>query len=118
MARYIWLSIGWVALGLGAIGVVMPVLPTTPFVLLAAFAFGKGSPVMRQWLLDHRIFGDAIRDWEKTGAIAPKYKAMACGLMGLTFLASLWFALPVKVLIIQAICMGGASLYVLSRPSS
>ncbi|WP_368184847.1 YbaN family protein [Aestuariibius sp. HNIBRBA575] len=116
--RAIWWVIGWAALILGGIGVLLPVLPTTPFMILAAFAFAKGSPRMRQWLLDHHMFGDPIRDWEQSGSIAPRYKAIATGLMAVTFVTSAALGLPGFVLIIQAVCMGSAALFVLSRPNS
>lgn len=115
--RTIWWIVGWVSLITGLIGVVLPVLPTTPLMILAAFAFSKGSPKMRKWLLDHRFFGDAIREWEAHGAIPPRYKAMACGLMAVTFGVSVYMGLRPVLLIIQASCMIPAALFVLSRPS-
>ena len=68
-------------------------------------------------LENHRIFGPIIAEWRLHGAIAPKFKAMAVGMMTVTFGMSLIFALPAHVLIIQAICMGGAAFYVLTRPN-
>jgi uncharacterized membrane protein YbaN (DUF454 family) len=112
----IWALCGLAALVLAAVGAVLPLLPTTPLVLLAAFCFGKGSPRLRHWLENHAVFGEAIREWEHTGAIAPKYKRIAVGMMAATFVISLVIALPAHVLVIQALCMGGASLYVLTRP--
>ncbi len=116
IARVAWNTLGAVALLLGLIGVVLPVLPTTPFVLVAAFAFSKGSPRMRRWLTDHAIFGPLIADWEAHGAIARPIKRLACSIMGGVFLISVIAGVPVKVLVIQAICLGGAAAYVLTRP--
>lgn len=115
--RALWIVAGWVALALGAIGAVLPVLPTTPFVLLAAFAFGRGSPRLRKWLVDHRHFGPVIHNWEAHRVIERRYKILACMLMGLTFTASVLTGLSALVLTIQAVCMGAAAIYVLSRPS-
>lgn len=112
----IWALCGLAALLLAAIGAILPLLPTTPLVLLAAFCFGKGSPRLRHWLENHAVFGAAIREWEQSGAIAPKYKRIAVGMMAATFVISIISALPAHVLLIQALCMGGASLYVLTRP--
>lgn len=112
------MALGAVALGLGLIGVVLPVLPTTPFILLAAFAFGKSSPRLRSWLQNHPVFGGPIHDWESRGAIATRHKAMGVAMMGATFIISLVLAVPAHVLAIQAICLGGAALFVLSRPSA
>lgn len=115
--RLIWTGFGIVALFLGLIGVILPVLPTTPFVLLAAFAFSKGSPRLRHWLVTHRTFGPIIADWEANGAIARPYKIMACSLMALAFAASVYAGFSTTILIIQAICLTGAATYVLTRPS-
>lgn len=115
--RPLWAIAGLISLGLGILGVALPVLPTTPFVLLAAFCFGKGAPRLRAWLDGTATFGPAIADWEMRGAIPTKAKVLACSLMAVTFGGSLWAGLPMGLLLIQAICMGGAALYVLSRPS-
>lgn len=117
MTRVLWQSLGFLALALGAVGVVLPVLPTTPFVLLAAFAFGKGSPRLRAWLEQSRLFGPAIRDWEEKGAIHPRAKATACVVMAAVLVAGVLAALPPAVLLIQALCMAAAASYVLTRPS-
>ena len=115
--RLLWTAFGWVALALGVIGVLVPVMPTTPFILVAAFAFGKGSPAMRRRLERSRLFGPAIRDWEEKGAIPPRYKAIACGLMACSLVGAVLLGLPAGVIAVQALAMGGAALYVLTRPS-
>lgn len=111
-----WFLLGWLALAVGGLGAVLPVLPTTPFVILAAFSFSKSSPRMRDALLRNKTFGPMIRDWEASGTIAPRYKYMAYTLMGLAFTASLIAGVKPFVLIVQAICMGGAAVYVATRP--
>ncbi|MEO8530907.1 MAG: YbaN family protein [Deltaproteobacteria bacterium] len=117
MTRIIWFIFGSLALVLGAIGVVLPVLPTTPFVILAAFCFGKGSPRVERWLMETRLFGPMIKDWRAHGAIKLKYKIMGAVLMGAVFLMSLATGVKTRVLIVQAVCMLGASAYVWTRPS-
>ena len=71
-----WFALGFLALGLGALGVVLPLLPTTPFVLLAAFAFARSSERWHAWLLNHRIFGPIITDWREHGAIRARTRSM------------------------------------------
>ncbi len=117
LARTWWVSIGLCALVLGAIGVVVPGLPTTVFVLIAAYCFSKSSPRLHGWLLAHRLFGPIITDWQERGAIAPRYKAMAVGMMVLLFALSLWLSLALWVLVLQVTCMTGAAIYILTRPS-
>jgi uncharacterized membrane protein YbaN (DUF454 family) len=79
--RWAWLALAYLALGLGIVGIVVPGLPTTPFVLLAAFAAARGSRKMHDWLLAHRTFGPMIRDWERDGAISRRAKWTATILM-------------------------------------
>lgn len=115
--RAFWMSVGAISLALGAVGVILPLLPTTPFVLLAAFAFARSSPRLRSWLTNHSIFGPIIDDWEAHGAIAPRYKVMACSAMSVVLLGSFLGGLSWRLIGVQAVFMGGAAIYVLSRPS-
>ena len=117
MIRGFWLLLGWAALALGVIGVVLPVLPTTPFVILAAFGFSKGSPRMHSYLENHRTFGPMIADWRENGAIAPRYKAIAVVMMTAALTGSIIAGLRPQLIMIQAVCMIGAATYVLSRPN-
>ncbi|EAR09397.1 YbaN family protein [Reinekea blandensis] len=76
---------GWIAFGLGAVGVVIPVLPTTPFMLLAAACFAKTSPRFHQWLIHSRLFGSLIRNWETGRYIEKTAKRRALAIVALTF---------------------------------
>lgn len=115
--RHLWTAFGGAALLLGGIGIFLPILPTTPFVLLAAFAFTRGSPALRSWLATHTVFGPIIADWEASGAIAMRYKLLACSLMATAFIASLIAGFSPLILAIQGLCLGGAAIYILTRPS-
>ena len=114
--RQLWTLAGLASLGIGIVGIFLPLLPTTPLVLLAAFCFGKGSPRLRAWLLGHRRFGPMITDWEATGAIPRRVKLWACSVMAATFGLSALFSVPPRVLILQALFMGLGAAYVLTRP--
>ncbi|MCP5036637.1 MAG: DUF454 domain-containing protein [Rhodobacteraceae bacterium] len=116
MRRILYLTFGWIAVGLGLIGVVLPGLPTTPFMLVAAFAFSKGSPRLRAWLVDHRLFGPPIRDWENRGAISRRAKVTAVSMMALIFAISLMLALPGWALLAQASCLAAVAIFILTRP--
>ena len=61
--RYLLMAVGWVSVVLGVIGIFLPVLPTTPFLLLAAACFARSSPRFYQWLINHRQLGPWIRDY-------------------------------------------------------
>ena len=116
IGRILWFCVGGISLALGAIGAVLPILPTTPFVILSAFAFGKSSPRLETWLTESPTFGPMIADWRAHGAITPRYKRLAAAMMAAAFLLSLALGASAKVLLIQAICLTGAAAYVLSRP--
>jgi uncharacterized membrane protein YbaN (DUF454 family) len=66
--RAVWLLGGALALATGVVGIFLPLLPTTPFVLLAAFCFARGSPRWEAWLLAHPRFGPLVRDWRERHA--------------------------------------------------
>jgi uncharacterized membrane protein YbaN (DUF454 family) len=68
---------GCASVGLAFAGIFLPLVPTTPFLLLAAFCFSRGSPRLHKWLLDHRTMGPIIRDWKNRRAIQPRVKAVA-----------------------------------------
>jgi uncharacterized membrane protein YbaN (DUF454 family) len=72
----LWLA-GTVSLGLGIVGVVLPGLPTTPFVLLAAACYARASPRLHRWLLGHRVFGPLVRDWETHRSLTRRTKTVA-----------------------------------------
>ena len=85
----LWLA-GSVSLALGIIGVVVPGLPTTPFVLLAAACYAKASPRLHAWLLNHRWTGPMLRDWESDRSLTRRNKAIAVGSMLLMVSFSIW----------------------------
>ena len=114
--RVAWRSLGFLALGLGVLGTVLPVLPTTPFVLLAAFAFGKSAPSLQARLEDSRAFGPAIRDWRINGAIAPRHKLLAITMMSSVLGLSLVLSVSPAVLGVQLVSMTGAAAFLLTRP--
>ena len=85
MQRIILIIIGWLAVVLGTLGVVLPVLPTTPFILLAAWCFARSSPRFHAWLLYRSWFGSYLRFWQKHHAMPRGVKPRAILLILLTF---------------------------------
>lgn len=75
--KALFLLVGLISLALGIIGIFLPLLPTTPFLLLSAYCFSQSSKKLHQWLLSHKYFGPLISDWEKHGVIRTKVKWLA-----------------------------------------
>lgn len=116
-ARTLWLVVGYAALGLAIAGAALPLLPTTPFLLVAAFAFARSSPRLHQWLVTHPHFGPLIENWHSHGAISVKAKAAALFAMAATLGLSWLFGASTDLLALQAVVMTGAAAFILSRPS-
>ena len=74
MPRFLYLALAYLCLGLGFIGIFVPGLPTTPFVLVAAWAAARGSARLHRWLHDHHLFGSMVRDWQAHGAVSRRAK--------------------------------------------
>jgi uncharacterized membrane protein YbaN (DUF454 family) len=75
--RWLFRAAGFLFIGLGAVGVVVPGLPTTPLVLVAAACFTRSSPRMHRWLLANRVFGPLIRNWQEHRSISPGDRRIA-----------------------------------------
>lgn len=75
--KYLWIGFGWLFVGLGVVGIALPLLPTTPFLLLAALCFSRGSEKIHSWLLDHPTLGPPIQDWQNNRAISRRSKVVA-----------------------------------------
>jgi uncharacterized membrane protein YbaN (DUF454 family) len=91
--RLLWALAGALALVSGIVGIFVPLLPTTPFVLLAAFCFSRGSARCEAWLLQHPRLGPIVRDWRANRAVPLRAKQLATVMMAV---GSVWaaFALP------------------------
>jgi uncharacterized protein len=116
--RLIYLGVGWLSLGMAIAGVILPILPTTPMLLVAVWAFGKSSPELAERIRSHRVFGPPIRDWQDNGVISLKAKALAVGIMTLMGVWLWHFSgLPIWLVLPIIGIMAGAAVYVASRPS-
>ena len=109
MKRYLYITLGLVAVGLGALGVVVPGLPTTPFLLLASWLFYRSSPRLQQWLLASWL-GKYIRGYQRRGGMTATQKAGAVGIMVAMVLLSAFVFIPagsiVRVIVLVAGAMG------------
>ncbi len=92
---------GITCVGLGFAGLFLPLVPTTPFLLLAAFCFSRGSPALHRWLIEHPTMGPIIRDWNEHRVIRPRVKWMAAIMITVLIGATVVFssaAWPIKAL--------------------
>lgn len=115
--RILLLILAWLAVGLGIIGIFLPVLPTTPFMILGAALFARSSPRFEKWLLDHPRYGKPLTDWRRQGAIARPAKIASVSLMSASFLI-VWFAGPeaMALKIGVGIVLVLSALFVVTRP--
>ncbi|MDR2890497.1 MAG: YbaN family protein [Alistipes sp.] len=90
--RTIYIVLGGVAVGLGVMGIFLPVLPTTPFLLLAAALWCKGSPRLYRWLLDNKLLGEYIRNFREHRAIPLRAKIASVAVLWATILLSAFLA--------------------------
>lgn len=117
MTRWLWLGLGGTALALGLVGIALPLLPTVPFLLLAAFCFGRSSARLHHWLMTHPRLGPPLRDWERSGAIHPRAKRLATLSIAAGFGIAVALGLPPAVLALQAAVLAAALVFIWSRPS-
>lgn len=118
MRKPLYLLAGMLSLLLGAIGAVLPLLPTTPFVLLAAFCFSRSSKSFHQKLLSNKLFGPMIIEWERHGVIPLKIKCLSSSLMLLMVSYSVIFRdMPLWLDIIAVGLVIVALSYIWTRPS-
>lgn len=115
--RHLWTLCGGLALALGVIGIFLPLLPTVPFLLLAAFCFARGSRPVHDWLLAHPRLGPPIADWRAHGAIRAGAKRAAIIAMAVTLGVSLVLGVSWLVLGIQIGVLACVATFILTRPS-
>lgn len=123
--KVLWLVVGFICLGLGSVGIVLPILPTTPFLLAAAACFCKSSTRMYNWLLGNKWFGEYIRNYKEGRGLAMKTKITALTVLWVTIGISTVFFLnrllppqlvPPMQIIMVAIAVG-VSIHILRLPT-
>jgi len=115
--RIFWLILGCLCVGLGTIGVFLPLLPTTSFMLVAAFAFARSSPRLHNWLITHKVFGPLITDWQAHRAISSRAKFISVLSMGCVVGISAICQVPNWVLVTQILVLSCVAGFLLSRPT-
>lgn len=112
-----FVALGFAFVALGIIGAFLPVMPTTVFLILAAWSFGRSSPRLEAWMLNHPKFGGVIRDWREHGAVPRRVKYLACSGMAVGF-AVFWLSThpPLWLGALVALGMLGCALWISTRP--
>ena len=117
--RWSLLTFGWLNVGLGLVGVVVPGLPTTVFLIIALWAFSKSSEKFQKWLWNHPRFGSSIRAWHEHRVIPYRAKMLAALMMASGFLFVTIFVAETLILpLVMAVILVPVSVYVLSRQST
>ena len=115
--RSIYFVLGWIFFTLGVVGIFLPLLPTTPFLLLTAFCFSRSSDRWHQWLLAQPHLGPLILDWQQYGRIRTRAKIIATALMIPLVSISLFYGnAPVYIKISAGLICSGVLIFIWTRP--
>ena len=115
--RRLWAVVGGISLAIGVVGIVIPLLPTTPFLILAAYCFSRGSRRLHDWLLGHPVFGPPVRDWREHRAVSRRAKFSAMIAIALIFALSVFLEAPGWALALQGVILVSVAVYLLTRPA-
>ncbi len=113
-----YLGTGFVLVGIGFLGMILPILPGIPFFVAALFCFERSSHRMRQWLLQHPWIGPGLTDWHQRGAISRKLKFVSLVMMAAAVPVISALAVPIAAKITAMVALSIAAIFILSRPHS
>ena len=116
LTQLFWRALALASVVAGGVGILVPVLPTVPFLLLAAWAAGKGWPAMEAWMLNHPRFGHPIRQWRQHGAVPRRAKWAAVLMMGVSGGALLLTGLPAVAKLVVLAVMVAVGVWLWRRP--
>ena len=117
MKRMILISLGWLCVSLGFIGIFVPGIPTTIFLIIALWAFTKSSEKLRHWLLNHKRFGPILHNWQEHKVVPRRAKILMVVLMSLAVIL-FYYSLQSLILTIGLIIiLVSVAIYVISLPS-
>ncbi|WP_066080504.1 YbaN family protein [Bergeriella denitrificans] len=118
MVRWFFWCCGALALALGIIGIFQPLLPTTPFVLLAASCWAKASPRFHHWLLCHPYFGPMVRNWQQKRAVPRRAKFLAVGMMTVSCGLLFWQVQPWHIPAAASLLCAAVAVWMLRLPDA
>lgn len=116
IAILLWRTLALLSLALGFVGLFLPVMPTVPFVLLAAWAASHGWPALERWLLAHPVLGPHVHRWREHGAVPRRAKWIASATMAISATLLVFSQLAVAVKIAVPLCMAIVAIWLWRRP--
>ena len=117
MKRTILISLGWLCVGLGFVGIFVPGIPTTIFLIIALWAFTKSSKKLRYWLLNHKRFGPILNNWQEHKVVPRRAKILMVVLMSLAVVLFYYSLQNLYLTIGLIIILVSVAIYVISLPS-
>jgi len=111
----VYVVAGLFFVGLAVLGAMLPVLPTTPFLLLASFFFVRSSPRLNAWLLRSRVFGGMLRDWQRHRGVRPRVKVVALSVLVVAVVTSAYFGKLPWYLVVMLVGLAGIGATVVIR---
>jgi len=115
LTRRLYFAAGLGFVGLGVLGAVLPVMPSTVFFIVALWAFKKSSARMENWLLNHRVFGPTLRDWDENRWLTVRTKVWAILAIWLCMALTIWWLRDMVTAMLLAVCGLSISLYMATR---
>ncbi|MGD9117435.1 MAG: YbaN family protein [Dehalococcoidia bacterium] len=112
LKRYLLIALGTLCLAIGIVGIFTPILPTTPFLLLAAYCYLRSSQRFHSWLMNNRVFGGYIRSYTEGRGIPLKVKLFTISLLWVTIGISIWLVANVVVTAVLLVVAVGVSLHI------
>lgn len=103
--KWLLFLLAWISFGFGIVGAFLPILPTTPFLILAAFLFSKSSPRFHKWMMSLPFAGNAVTDWQLNRVVRPKAKILCAGMVLLSLFliwyhSQIWMVIKASVTVI------------------
>lgn len=115
MRNFLWAGVGFIFLGLGILGAFLPIMPTTIFLILAAWAFAESCPAWKDWIFDHPKFGQSVRLWFDHRVIPVNIKRIAIGMMALSYAFTAWMISNIWVVLGVGACLLAVSMFIVTR---
>lgn len=116
--KLVYMALGFVFVGTGVVGVFLPVLPTTPFMILALWMFSKSSDRFHHWLYSHPVFGPPLQLWREYRVVPLAAKVVAVSMMIASFIyVVFWTAMPLWAISLIALVMVSTAWFILDKPS-